>query len=217
MATDRSQLWAESGDYRGVPTSIIFKETSKGTPYMEVTFTVQGHPKYVKLWLSEKSQDRTMTLLKDLGFNNDWENPAVTRTTEVQLSCKHNEWQGKWYEEWSFWGERQAAAPIAKTKAAAYAAAFRNVAGVTKPAAPAAPLAPLPKPPAASPPAPLTPPAPVAEQRLASTEDEAWAVFCKEYLDDEARNNSWLKTIAEIKPKTPEDWNRVAQVAMLPF
>lgn len=211
MATDRSQLWAESGDYRGVPASIMFKETSKGTPYMEVTFTVQGHPKYVKLWLSEKSQDRTMTLLKDLGFNNDWENPKVTRTTEVQLSCKHNEWQGKWYEEWSFWGERQAAAPIAKTKAAAFAAAYRNVAG----AAPSAPKAPTFTPPA--PTAPPTPPAPSAPTLVAKNEQEAWAVFCKELSDEQYRNNAWLEAVEKIKPKTPDDWNKVASVAMIPF
>lgn len=211
MAASRDQLWTESNDWKGVPSGVKFKETSKGTPYMEVAFTVEGHTKYCKLWLTEKTEATTMQKLKDLGFNNDWDNPALNRTEPVRLTCKHSEWQGKWYEEWTYWGEREST-PVDKSKAMRFAAAYRNVAGVSGVPKPSTPSASVPKP---TPPKP----APVKQEEnvVASDENSAWEYWCKKTTDEKLRNEGWLQTVEEIKPKTAADWNRVALSVDIPF
>jgi hypothetical protein len=35
--------------------------------------------------------------------------------------------------------------------------------------------------------------------------------------DEKLRNEGWLATVAEIKPKTEADWNRVALAVDIPF
>lgn len=207
MANSRDQLWNESNEWRGVPDSVAFKETSKGTPFMEVGFKVEGHTKYAKMWLTEKTEATTMQRLKDLGFNNDWENPRLTRTEPVRLTCKHTEYQGKWYEEWTYWGERQTA-PVDKSKALRFAAAYRNVAGAS-----AIPTA---KPPAPTPPKPVAP-VPKNENVVAHDENSAWEYWCKKTTDEQLRNEGWLNTVQEIQPKTAADWNRVALAVDIPF
>lgn len=211
MANSRDQLWTESNDWQGVPSAIQYKETTKGTPYMEVAFKVEGHTKYAKMWLTEKTEATTMQRLKDLGFNNDWDNPKLTRTEPVKLTCKHSEYQGKWYEEWTYWGERQSA-PVDKSKALRFAAAYRNVAGVQPTTTP------TPKPVASTPPRPTVQPAkPVDPAQVAHDEDTAWAYWVRKTTDEKLRNEGWLQTLEEIQPKTAADWNRVALAVDIPF
>jgi len=214
-----SELWQESKEWKGVPVAAQYKESSKGTPYLEVCFEVESHKKFVKLWLTEKSMDRTMKLLADLGFNNDFKNPVMQAKGPFDLECKHEEWNGKVYESWTFWGVRQAA-PIAASKAAELSARYKSVAGVVpKPAtpmptpapsrAPAVPLVPT---------APTVPPPPVPPASDAiCTEEAAWAYFCAKIPNEELRTQDWLGAVKSIQPKTPEDWQRVAKLADIPF
>lgn len=211
MATSRDQLWQESSDWQGLPSTVQYKETSKGTPYMEVGFKIDGHMKFAKMWLTEKTEATTMARLKDLGFNGNFDAPALTRTEPVRLTCKHSEYNGKWYEEWTYWGEKQAA-PINKSKVAQLSAAYKQIAG-SAPTPRPAPV-PMPKPVAPPPPVPAAPP---ADEIIASTEQEAWAFWCKIYQNEEERTKNWIACVTDIKPKSPEDWNRVAKVADLPF
>lgn len=209
-----SELWQESKEWKGVPVAAMYKESSKGTPYLEVTFEVESHKKFVKLWLTEKSADRTMRLLSDLGFNGDFKNPVLANKGPFDLECKHEEFNGKVYESWMFWGVRQAP-PIVASKAAELSARYKSIAGVVpKPAAPMPPA--VSKPPAAPiPPAPSSP-APT-EQMVAKNEEEAWAYFCERVLDEKTRTQDWLGAMKSIQPKTPEDWNRLAKLADIPF
>ena len=216
MANSRDQLWAESSEWMGVPASVQYKETAKGTPFMEVGFKIEGHTKFVKLWLTEKTEAQTMLRLKDLGFNNNWEDPKLTRTEPCRLSMKHSEYNGKWYEEWSYWGEKPQVS-IEKSKALALAASFRNAAG-----APSA--SPAPRPGFKSATAPSAPPRPTAPvptkpevKLLATDEASAWEFWVSKTTDEEYRNTEWLKTVEEIKPKTPQDWHKVAERVDLPF
>ena len=214
MATDRSQLWQESSEWQGVAKAAQYKETSKGTPYMEVTFNVDGHNKYVKLWLTEKTEVTTMARLKDLGFNGNFDAPVLARTEPVKLTCKHSEWQGKWYEEWSYWGEKPTVA-IPKSRQAALSAAYKQVAGATPtPTRPPDIMCVRPRAPSSSSP---PPPRPDATPMVATDENSAWEYWCKKTTDEKLRNEGWLSTVEDIKPKTAADWNRVALAVDIPF
>lgn len=215
MANSKDQLWQESNEWEGLPKTVTYKETSKGTPFLEVMFMVEGQPKHAKFWLSERAIDSTMARLKDLGFNGNFDDPAITRTTPVRLACKHNEYNGKWYEEWTFWGDKQAAAPLDRTKAAQLTAQYRSIAGKMPTPTPT----PTPKAPSSMPPRPTAPPAPVPADptKVAKDEQSAWEYWVNKTTDEKLRNEGWLATVAEIKPKTEADWNRVALAVDIPF
>jgi len=215
MANSKDQLWQESNEWQGVPKTVTYKETTKGTPYLEVMFMVEGQPKHAKFWLSERAIDSTMARLKDLGFNGNFDDPAITRTTPVRLSCKHNEYNGKWYEEWTFWGEKQAAAPLDRTKAAQLTAQYRSIAGKM----PTPATTPTPKAPSSMPPRPTTPPAPIPAKQSLVAHDEAtaWAYWCEKTTDEKLRNEGWLQAVDSVKPKSAEDWNKVALIVDIPF
>lgn len=215
MANSRDQLWQESSEWEGVPKSIRYGETTKGTPYMEVTFNVDGHSKTAKFWMTERSIDSTLIRLKDLGFNGNFDSPQLTRTTPVRLSCKHNEYNGKWYEEWTFWGDKQAASPIDRSKAAQFAAQYKNVVGhqVASPAPTPRPTTP----PAPKIPTPAPAPVPADPTKVAKDEQSAWEYWVNKTTDEKLRNEGWLATVAEINPKTEADWNRVALAVDIPF
>lgn len=224
---DRDQLW-EEGEYEAQPVSLCYKESAaKGTPYMEVSFNVDKQIKTVNLWLTEAAQSSTLNKLKALGFNGDfYESPAVDTTLKVTITCKHEEYNGKWKESWSYWGSRSS--PIDKAKAAQLSAMYRAVGGTVSKPAPKAPApAPAPKAPAAAPaPARPTPkpPAPApSEEIVASNANEAWDYWCKNH-PEEARDEAWVNTIRQFGDKTgdeskvtPKEWNDIAKSGGLPF
>lgn len=225
-----SQLWEESNQYRGKPISGRYTESkNKGTPGVEVTFDVMGHKKSITMYLSEKAEERTMKLLADLGFNGDFENMAF-KDAEVELSCKHEEYNGKVYEKWNYWGEQQAA-PIDISKAKSLTARFKSVAGpavpkpMTPPVMPKAPapsMAPPPAPVAKGPPprVPVKPPESPA-QMLATDEASAWAWWNKPEnkgkMSDDELNAKWLEIIENINPKDAAGWHKVCEVFSIPF
>lgn len=224
-----SQVW-EEGKYPAKPLSGRYIESKqKGTPGVEVTFDVMQHKKTVTMYLSDKSEERTMRLLADLGFNGDFENMAFA-DKEVELSCKHEDYNGKTYEKWNYWGEQQAA-PIDISKAKSLTARFKSVAGpaVPKPTtppvmpkAPAPPSAP-PAPPVAKGPPPRVPvKAPESPaQMLATDEASAWAWWNKPEnkgkMSDDEINAKWLEIIENINPKDAAGWHKVCEVFSIPF
>ncbi len=244
MSLEASRLW-EEGEYEGIPCGIAYAESAlKGTPYMRVTFNIGGHKRDVNLWLSPAAETSTMSRLKDLGFNGDFVNPALSRTTPCRLTLKHGEYNGKPKEEWSYWGEQSA--NLDKSAAASLSAKFRQAAGsVPKPAgapkpvplasdASRAPTAPAPAPvPSAAPPAPKAPPppppapptAPAEEpafdkQQVAHDEQSAWAYWLKQKGgDQQVATDGWLTALDGMgkRPSTPEEWNKIALMADVPF
>jgi len=222
-----SQIWEESNDYRGKPVSGRYTESkNKGTPGMEVCFEISGHKKHITFWLTEKSEERTMLLLKDLGFNGDFENPKFA-DIEVSLQCKHEEYNGKMQERWAYWGEQQSA-PLAPSAAKTLQAKFRSAVGnvpvpkpTTAPVMPkpaGAPSAP-PAPPVAKgpPPRPATPATPA--QLLATDEASAWAWVNanRGKMTDDELNANWLTVVENVNPKNPEGWHKVCEVFQIPF
>lgn len=232
MADDRSHLWQESDDWMGVPCGITYAESQlSGTPHMLVTFDIDGHKKQIKLWLTERAEARTMELLGQLGFNGDFVNPSLSRTEPCKLSCKHDVYEGKWKENWTFWGD-QKTFDLDRGKAAQLAARFKATAS----AGPKPPGKPTPPPTAGSKPAATAPPANTASKpappkphasappaKVATNSDEAWAYWLKQTsnMNDDTRNEHWREAVDQFGKAedqiTPEEWNKVALAADIPF
>jgi hypothetical protein len=220
-------IWEESRDYRGKPVSGRYIESKlKGTPGMEVCFDIQGHKKHITFWLSEKAEEKTMRLLGDLKFNGDFENPAFG-DVEVQLECKHEEYNGKPQEKWSFWVEQQAA-PLEISKAKRLQAMFKSAVGnVPVPKPTTAPVMPKPSAPPSAPPAPPVAkgppprPAPLSTpaQSLATDEASAWAWVNanRGTMSDDDLNAKWIETVENVNPTKPEGWHKVCEVFAIPF
>lgn len=222
-------IW-EAGNYVGKPISGRYTESKqKGTPSVEVTFDVMGHKKVIHFYLSEKAEERSMLLLKELGFNNNWEAMAFS-DVEVELQCKHEEYNGKPQERWNFWGANQSA-PIDINKAKSLSARFKSVAGPAvprptsppvMPKAPATSMTPPPAPVAKGPPprVPVKPPESPA-QMLATDEASAWAWWNKPEnkgkMSDEESTSKWLETIENINPKDATGWHKVCEALGIPF
>lgn len=224
-----SQNW-EEGKYPAKPTGGRYIESKhKQTPGVEITFDVMGHKKSVTMYLCGAAEERTLRLMADLGFNNDWEN-MVFADKEVELSCKHEPYNGKVYEKWNYWGEQQAA-PMDINKAKSLSARFKSVAGPSvprptsppvMPKAPAPSMAPPPAPVAKGPPprVPVKPPESPA-QMLATDEASAWAWWNKPEnkgkMNDDEFNAKWLEIIENINPKDAAGWHKVCEVFSIPF
>jgi len=212
---ERNQLW-EQGEYEAKPVSVCYKESAaKGTPYMEVSFRVAEQIKTCNLWLTEAAESSTLKKLEALGFNGDFlDNPTVDTSLVVTITCKHEEYNGKWKEAWSYWGSKSS--PLDKAKAAQLQAKFKAAGGtVAKPAPKPAPkpVAPVPARPVAVEPANV----------VASNAEEAWDYWCK-HFPEEGRDESWVNTIRQFGDKTgdeskltPKDWNDIAKSGGLPF
>lgn len=224
-----SQNW-EEGKYPAKPLSGRYIESKhKQTPGVEITFDVMEHKKTVTMYLSGAAEERTMRLLADLGFNGDFENMTFADKM-VELSCKHEPYNGKVYEKWNYWGEQQAA-PIDISKAKSLTARFKSVAGPAvprptsppvMPKAPAPSMAPPPAPVAKGPPprVPVKPPESPA-QMLATDEASAWAWWNKPEnkgkMSDDELNAKWLEIIENINPKDAAGWHKVCEVFSIPF
>jgi hypothetical protein len=222
---DRDQLW-EEGEYEAKPVSLVYKESAaKGTPYMEVSFNVDGKTKTCNLWLTEAAENSTLNKLKALGFNGDfYESPAIDITLVVSITCKHEEYNGKWKEAWSYWGSRSS--PIDKAKAAALTARYRAAGGTVS----KAPSRPAPKPAATEPPRPTPkPPAPKpaapspAEEVVASNANEAWAHWLK-IVPEQGRDEAWIEICKQYGDRTgdeskikPNEWDEIAKTGGVPF
>ena len=216
-------VW-EQGYYQGKPISGRYTESKqKGTLSVEVTFDVMGHKKVIHFYLSEKAEEKSMRLLAELGFNNNWEAMAFA-DVEVELQCKHEEYNNKTQERWNFWGANQSA-PIDINKAKSLSARFKSVAGPAVPrptSPPVMPMAPPPAPVAKGPPprVPVKPPESPA-QMLATDEASAWTWWNKPEnkgkMSDDELNAKWLEIIENINPKDAAGWHKVCEVFSIPF
>lgn len=90
--------------------------TEKGTPYLEMKFTVtheEGFNDWQKLdkpiqapvyfYLTEKSIDKTMETLKDRAFNGNFDHPEfdpALSSEGCELWMKEEEYDGKTIEKW---------------------------------------------------------------------------------------------------------------------
>jgi hypothetical protein len=227
MAATREELFTESKDYDGVVESGVYKESSKkGTPFLEVTFDVMGHKRTVDFYLSEKAEQMSLERLKDLGWNGSVESPAFSHTEPVKLECKHKEHNGKWYENWTYWGkprEPKVYKPDA-SKARELAAKYKSLPSATptpptskQPPAPSKPGSPslvrvpvvdgICAVPTKAPPAPPTakkaPEEPVWRKAPPLNMEKAWEVIMERHGQDEDRAKAeWKDSIEGVTKET---------------
>jgi hypothetical protein len=229
---EREQLWAE-GEYDAVPKSAYADETKSGNGQIVVTFDVGGHEKKVFLSLSDAAWPYSAPKLERIGFNGNFTDPGIDTNMPIKLNCKHDFYNNKWKEKWDFFGSEREAKPLPRDKAAALAARFKATVGqASKPAG-----RPTPPPPAGSSrpgvatsnaaPRPGTTPRPTTQtppaekpKQVAKTGDEAWAYWSKTVAEN-VREKLWTETLVKFgKPEdqfTPDDWNKMANAADIPF
>lgn len=165
------QLWDE-GTYNGVLRTLQFTESAKsGAPQVEATFLVEGAIKKAFWSLSGGAEEYTLNKLRAIGWNGDAENPECSiGNEEIQLTCKHDEYQGKVRERWDIAGGVK---PMDRDRARNFAAKFKSTAGVQRPTTPP-PSRQAPAKPA--PPARTSAPSRTKEETYAD-KDAAWAAL----------------------------------------
>ena len=89
-----------AGYYMGKPTGGRLTTTRGGTPQFAVTFALEGgENRTVFMFATDKAWQYTEEKLLALGWNNDPDDMRFT-TESIELSCKHEEYQGKTNEKW---------------------------------------------------------------------------------------------------------------------
>lgn len=200
-----SQLW-EAGQYEGNLVSAEFDVTDNGKDRTTLTFEIQGHQKKVYLYWSGGAAEYTAQKMKHLGWNGDIDAPEFSNTEGIELSCKHEEYQGKNKERWDVWVPRERKAPDSSAKAnikslwraQGGAAAPKPAAG--KPGAP--PKATAPKSPPKGP--PKAPPKDETADKDApwvENEDSAWEKWVEAAGDTEIDQGRWFKVIEATEKK----------------
>lgn len=225
---EASQLWPE-GPYDAKPESIIYDESSqKGTPHFKVTFDIEGNKKHAYLYLSDAAWPNSEEKLKKLGFNGEFEAPAIDTSLTITLNCKHETYNNKTREKWDFFAKDRAAATLDKSKAMQLKARFKASApsaskpptGKPTPPAPKVSTPPTKAPPSKGPP-PQGKPSP-SNAMVAQDKDEAWEYWGKKHpdMDDELKGKMWIEAVnaqGDENKLTPEQWNKIALVIDIPF
>jgi hypothetical protein len=217
----------EAGVYQAFIKSVAFIESSqKATPGIELTFLVQvagqSFERTSTLWLSDGAFPYSKEKLEMLGFNGDFDNPAVDpkyhATETFTVVCRNepytdNDGNQKVGEKWEVGrGGVRMGKPAGNDKARAMARLWKSMGGATAPAPavtpPAAPPAPSAPPPVAPPP----PPAAETAEQVEAARTAAWAEYEKHQGDKAA--GEWTRMIATMgKPEdqfSVADWNVIA-------
>lgn len=236
------------GNHRARVVSATYGATKKeGTPFIKVGCELldgelQNLLVDAYVYLSDKAFDRATEIFQFLGFNNDLDAPAFSgeNAEAFEITCKHEEYNGRWSEKWSIW-------PPAKPPSADITANLAAKLRATGGAPPPRPSTPPPArtTPAATPPATTTPPRPTTPARPAaparkpftltgeclddvknvSSMDECWQYY-ERYFDPAAHNGQppaavmYARIDAAGKTEaqfTQADWVKVAEFATLPF
>lgn len=209
----------EQGRYQGNITASVFAAAKNtGSPQFVIeceVFTLDGTPSgtaKVYLSCSDKAWDYTEPKLKRLGFNGDFEKPEFSNGQGINLTCKHEEYQGKQQEKWDLGGgmPQPAGADVTKT----FAARWKSTNG----AAPKPAGRPTPPPPPSAPAAPTPPP---ADQM---TQEKAWGVFLEYYPTGDCQPQ-WQASIADVVKSSGKpfakfghaEWEAVAKSVKPPF
>ena len=105
---------ASEGLYLGNFNNMGLDTSSKGTPCLDIVFDInhildetgddwaaieEPFQRHVKVYLSDASWEMSKKRLTALQYNGDFDNPDITHEP-VQLTCKHEEYQGKLTEKW---------------------------------------------------------------------------------------------------------------------
>lgn len=215
------------GRYLGSLKSASMTQSEGGTPQMEIVFQIEDLVRKVFLYFSEKAAPYSLPKLQSLGFNGDFENPAFTTTTDIELSCRHElyggkneKYKGMTMERWDLAPRGKPAAPESLKQLGAQ---FRAVTGTPPPKPAGRPAA---APPRGGPPKKAEP---VNEPLLKDDgkwdEGRAWAEWNTEGRDTDKLNKGWLEAVDKQEKAskrdsaqfTSADWCAVAELGVIPF
>lgn len=223
----------EAGYYTGTISECVFAEGKGGNVEVVLKFDLGDNTfRTVFLYTTDAAWPYTREKLERLGWNGNTESPEFSNGENVELACKHEDYQGETREKWDLAPGMKAAAPADKRKRleALWRAKGGKTAAVTKPGAPK-PAPSAAKTPPAAPPDDAPPfeseDPPADEEETAGeamfsikTKDDAWAAWKRaEQTHDVAR---WKTVIAGITKSTgkreaqfgPEEWDKVAEQAV---
>ena len=98
----------DPGTYEAQLTDWGTGSSVKGTPYVWTKWSVEEESRTVYSYLSSKAFDISFKKLNALGFNGDFTNPDFEKK-HTELSCTHEEYDGKLKERWDFtdWGDSE--------------------------------------------------------------------------------------------------------------
>lgn len=216
-----------AGRYLGSLKSASMTQSESGTEQMEISFQIEDQVRKVYLYFSEKAAPYSLPKLASIGFNGDFENPEFTKTTDIELVCKHEPYGGKnpkyvgmTMEKWDLAPRGKPAAPESLKRLGAQ---FRAVTGTPPPKPAGKPAA---APPRGGPPKKAEP---VNEPLLKDdgnwTEERAWAEWNTEGRDSDKLNKGWLDAVDKQEKAskrdsakfTSADWCAVAELGVIPF
>ena len=196
----------EEGTYNGNLVGAEFDVTDNGKDRTTLTFEIDGSQRKVFLYWSGGAAQYTAEKLKHLGWNGDIDSPEFSNTDNIELSCKHEEYQGKTRERWDIWVPRERRAPDSQSKAnikSLWRAQGGGAAPKTptgKPTAPPKPAAP--KAPSKGP--PKAPPKDETADRDApwvENEESAWQKWSDAAGGDEVDQDRWFAVIEATEKK----------------
>lgn len=222
-----SELWPE-GNYEGTYVShSCAPSQTKGTPGIAITFQVRDDKQVtVDCWITEATlAGMTGDQLAAMGWNGDYTKAEFDPPAVCKLYMKHDTYKGKTRERWNISANAKPITPAALQSVSRACDLWkaRRAGSTPVPAAPpkAPPPAkpkpaaggPPPRAPAKAPPKPAGTPAKPKEERLASTQDEAWDFWVNAGCDD---GEKFWKAVEEIAPGkdpatlTAAEWSKVA-------
>lgn len=210
----------DEGNYKGCVEVLVFGLSGKkGTEQMEIRFYLDENTrKSAMLYFTPATEDQSMETLHALGFNGDFKAPAIAeryyKGYELEVYCKHEDYEGKPVERWNIGGGGGKPAPddLAARRSAEFRARFG---GNTAPPKKAPPASSPPK----APPAKSAPPPP-AEKPYGK--DEAWAELVGSLAEKgkEVDVKEWQRCIDQVGPDETEfgsdEWKQVV-AEYLPF
>lgn len=143
-------LMPESNYYASIIGCSCGASPSKGTPFvkieMEVTHAAERSdwvelPKPEKrglfIYCSDASWDHAKAKLEKLGFNGCFDERAAVTATQAEVTCEHEDYNGKTTEKWELtnWGGAREAKPLDKPSAMRLAQLYKSATnGAAKPA-----------------------------------------------------------------------------------
>jgi hypothetical protein len=141
------QLLKEPGRYPATIAEAVLGQTDKGSPFLRLTFHAAEGQLDGYLYLSDKAIDRTCEVLKDIGFQGDFDRLDTLKGVAVSITCEIETYEGKerLKVKWVNPPSKPTAPPPAGLSKS-LTARFRAIAGPAKPAPRAAAPTPTPAP-----------------------------------------------------------------------
>lgn len=221
------------GNYKARLADMKFGQSTNGKDVMEYIIDVQVSTsdirrKSIATYFSGGATQYTEERLAILGFNGDFENPAVAAKWygddyPLEVYCDYQQYDdGKGggprdVEKWGF-SRGSSAKPATDDAKAAMSQRWRAKYGSAPASTPPA-TKPSTPPPAA---APKGPPPPVEPAGDVWTKDRAWAHYDAEF-EGKVNADHWTKVVQQVgegrheRTFTSDDWKKVAETVCIPF